>query len=87
MKTLCKKRLKVNGKTPSPVLRISLELLRGRGSRDNFGCCHLPASWHYPSSSLLLDSLASKTAMAPFHMTSLNFSKRRGGKSEYRPFP
>lgn len=44
MKTLCKKRFKVNGKTPSSVLRISFELLRGRGSHDNFSYCHLPAS-------------------------------------------
>lgn len=30
MKTLCKKGFKINGKTPSPVLRISFELLRGK---------------------------------------------------------
>lgn len=60
MKTLCKKRFEVNGKTPSPVLRILFKLLRGRGSQTTSATATFqPPSYYKPiyyCSSSLLDS-------------------------------
>lgn len=84
MKTLYKKRFKVNGKTPSPVLRILLKLRRGRGSQTTSATATFqPPSYYKPiyyhSSSFLLDFLTFKKQLrylSTLHVTAVKKKKK-----------